>query len=77
MFAENLVVLRRGRGLSQEGAADRAGLTRSEISLLERGRRTPRLDTIVRLGGALETEPCELLMGLAIQLDPPPKGGSK
>jgi DNA-binding XRE family transcriptional regulator len=77
MFAENLKELRRGRGLSQESAADRAGLARTEVSLLERGLRTPRLDTIVRLGGALEIEPCGLLMGLAIQLDPPPKGGSK
>ena len=67
----------RGRGLPQEAAADRAGLTRIEVSLLERGLRTPRLDTIVRLGGALEIEPCGLLMGMAIQLDPPRKGGSK
>jgi hypothetical protein len=44
--------------------------------LLEHGRRVPRLDTIVKLAGAVELEPCALLMGLAWELDPP-KEGSK
>ena len=71
MFAENLSELRRGAGLSQVGLADRAGLARTEVSLLERGKRLPRLDTIVKLGGGLEIEPCRLLIGMALQLDPP------
>jgi DNA-binding XRE family transcriptional regulator len=76
MFGQNVIELRRGLGLSQDGLAERAGLARTEISLLERGLRLPRLDTIVKLGGALEIEPCGLLMGMALQLDPP-KGKSK
>jgi DNA-binding XRE family transcriptional regulator len=71
MFGQNLVELRRGAGLSQVGLAERAGLARTEISLLEGGKRLPRLDTIVKLGGGLETEPCRLLIGMELQLDPP------
>lgn len=64
-FGENLIRLR-GRGdFSQEEVGRRAGLHRTEISLLERGLRLPRLDTIVRLAGAVEAEPCELLRGMA------------
>jgi hypothetical protein len=40
-------------------------------NLLEHGRRVPRLDTIVKLAGAVEVEPCALLTGLAWELDPP------
>ena len=59
--------LRRHRerlGLSQEGLADLCDLDRTEISLLERGKRFPRLDTIVRLARALKLEPADLLEGI-------------
>ena len=49
-------MLRNQVGLSQEGTAQRAGLHKTQISLLERGLRSPRLDTIVKLGGAVEAE---------------------
>lgn len=75
-FGQNLARFRERAGLSQAGTAERAGLHRTEVSLIERGQRLPRLDTIVKLGGALEVEPCALLMGMAWKLDPP-KGGSK
>jgi transcriptional regulator with XRE-family HTH domain len=73
-FGENLVELRGRVGLSQEGAADRAGLHRTHVSMIEAGKRLPRLDTIVKLGGALEVEPCALLDGMAWELDPPREG---
>jgi transcriptional regulator with XRE-family HTH domain len=63
-FGENLILLRDRVDLSQEQTAERAGLHKTEISLLERGLRLPRLDTIVRLAGAIEVEPCELLTGM-------------
>jgi transcriptional regulator with XRE-family HTH domain len=68
-FGQNLVELRGRVGLSQIGTAERAGLNRTEINLLEHGRRVPRLDTIVKLAGAVEVEPCALLAGLAWELD--------
>lgn len=73
-FGENLVEQRVRVGLSQIGTAERAGLDRTEINLLEHGRRVPRLDTIVKLAGAVEVEPCALLTGLAWELDPPKEG---
>jgi transcriptional regulator with XRE-family HTH domain len=75
-LGRNLVEFRKRVGLSQAGTADRAGLHRTEISLIERGERLPRLDTIVKLAGAVEVEPCALLRGIAWKLAPP-KEGSK
>jgi transcriptional regulator with XRE-family HTH domain len=55
----------RGRaGLSQEALAERCELDRTEISLLERGMRFPRLDTLVRLARGLQVAPGELLEGI-------------
>jgi transcriptional regulator with XRE-family HTH domain len=67
-FAENLILLRARSDLSQQQTAERSGLHQTEISLLERGLRLPRLDTIVKLGGAVEAEPCEFLAGMAWRL---------
>lgn len=57
-------VLRRIRtehGLTQEQLADLSGLHRTEISLLERNRRKPVLETIVSICRALEMTPAEFL----------------
>ena len=64
-FATNLVVLRGRADLSQEGISNRAGLHTTEISLLERGLRLPRLDTIVKLSAGAEASLCSLLAGLS------------
>jgi transcriptional regulator with XRE-family HTH domain len=68
-FAKNLASLRRRSGLSQIATAERAGLHRTEISLLERSLRVPRLDTIIQVAGGVEVEPCDLLAGMAWRLD--------
>jgi len=73
-LGRNLVEFRGRVGLSQQGAADRAGLHRTEVSLIERGERLPRLDTIVKLAGAVEVEPCALLTGMAWELEEPKEG---
>jgi len=52
-FAQNLVVARRESGLTQDELADRCNLHRTEISLLERAGREPRLGTLVKLAGSL------------------------
>lgn len=64
-FAENLVRCRKRADLSQEALGVRASLHRTEISLLERGTRIPRIDTLVKLAGALSISPCDLLDGIA------------
>ncbi|HEY5332432.1 MAG TPA: helix-turn-helix transcriptional regulator [Solirubrobacterales bacterium] len=50
--------------MSQEELARLVGIHRTEISLLERGGRRPRLDTLLQLAAGLETEPAELLTGM-------------
>lgn len=50
--------------LSQQDLARLIGIHRTEISLLERGGRRPRLDTLLQLAAAVEAEPAELLDGM-------------
>jgi transcriptional regulator with XRE-family HTH domain len=50
--------------LSQEDLARLVGLHRTEISLIERGGRRPRLDTLLQLAAGVETEPAELVTGM-------------
>ena len=63
-FAHNLRQQRLRRGLSQEALGHAAGLHRTEISLLERAGRDPRLSTITRLAHALDIRPAALLRGI-------------
>ena len=63
-FARNLREHRQRAGISQERLGFRANLHRTEISLLERGAREPRLSTIVRLAQALDVAPADLLDGI-------------
>ncbi len=64
-FAENLRHHRERLGLSQEALAEICDLHRTEISLLERCKRSPRLETIVILARGLElASTCDLLEGV-------------
>ena len=65
-FAENLRCHRERTGLSQEALSEVCGLHRTEISLLERSQRSPRLETIVVLARGLKLDSAgELLDGMA------------
>ena len=64
-FAENLIGLRKRTGLSQEGLALRASLSRDAIRKYERQVNVPTLDVVIRLAGALSVPPAELLVGIA------------
>ena len=63
-FAVNLRRAREKRKISQEELGFLCDLHRTEISLLERGGREPRLGTIVKLAGALETSAEDLCAGI-------------
>jgi transcriptional regulator with XRE-family HTH domain len=64
-FADNLREHRVRAGLSQEALADACDLHRTEISLLERSKRSPRLETIVILASGLGLKsPGQLLDGI-------------
>jgi transcriptional regulator with XRE-family HTH domain len=64
-FSINLRKARQRAEISQEELGFRCDLHRTEISLLERGGREPRLGTIVKLSGALGVTPEELCTGIA------------
>jgi transcriptional regulator with XRE-family HTH domain len=60
-------ILRRERkrcGLSQEALGAKADVHRTEVSLLERGERDPRLSTVVRLARGLKISTSQLLDGV-------------
>ena len=59
--------LRQGRGLSQEALGFESGYHRTYISLLERGRKSPSLQTLFNLSGALKIDPAELIRQVADQ----------
>lgn len=63
-FGQNLARCRRRAGLSQEELGLRASLHRTEIGLLEHGKRIARIDTLVQLAGAMSIPPSELLEGI-------------
>jgi transcriptional regulator with XRE-family HTH domain len=64
-FAANLRSLREDAGLSQEELAFRAQIHRRQVSLMEGGGRLPRCETLVKLAGALDKTPNDLLDGIA------------
>ncbi len=63
-FGENLTRCREAAGVSQEELGFRASLHRTQIGILERGARCPRIDTLIKLAGALAVSPCDLLDGI-------------
>jgi transcriptional regulator with XRE-family HTH domain len=64
-FSVSLRKARQKAGVSQEELGFRCDLHRTEISLLERGGREPRLGTIVKLASALEVSAEELCTGIS------------
>jgi transcriptional regulator with XRE-family HTH domain len=52
-FGENLRRVRKQADLSQEQLGFHSGLHRTEVGLLERGARVPRLDTLLKLAAGL------------------------
>jgi transcriptional regulator with XRE-family HTH domain len=60
-FGIALHCLRQDCGLSQEDLGFKSGYHRTYISLLERGKKSPSLQTIFRLSEALNIDPSELI----------------
>lgn len=61
VFAANLKRYRRAAGLSQEELAHRAGIDRTYISALERGRYAASIDIVDRLAVELGAQASDLL----------------
>jgi len=63
-FGKNIARCRRHAGFSQEELSIRASLHRTEVSQLERGLRLARIDTLIKLTGALGVSADALLDGI-------------
>jgi transcriptional regulator with XRE-family HTH domain len=63
-FGHNLRRCRRRASFSQEELAARASVHRTAVGMLEEGDRLARVDTMVKLAGALSVSPLELLEGI-------------
>ncbi len=62
-FAGNVRRLRSKKKLSQKALADKVGISVSYVSMLERGQRSPPLETIEKMAKALGVPPANLLGG--------------
>jgi transcriptional regulator with XRE-family HTH domain len=60
-FAENVHRLRLKNKLSQKDLAKRVGISVSYVSMLERGHRSPPLETVEKLAKSLGVPPTKLL----------------
>jgi transcriptional regulator with XRE-family HTH domain len=63
-LGEILRAARKRAGLSQEELGVRAGLHRTAVGQLERGERTPRADSVIRLAGSMGIPAGDLLEGI-------------
>lgn len=60
-FGQILRTYRLAAGMSQERLALDAGVQRNFVSLIERGHNQPTISTLMRLAGALDVGPDELI----------------
>lgn len=70
-FGNRVRALRSKRGFSQEGFAHHIDMDRTYISGIERGKRNPTLDVILRIADGLEIEPITLFTSWATTPDSP------
>lgn len=61
IFANNVKKLRAAKGISQEELAERAGVHRTYVGMLERGEKNVTIYNIERIADALGVKPSSLL----------------
>ncbi len=65
-FAQNLRRQRSRCHMTQTGLAAKAGISASYVSMLERGERSPPLETVECLADALRVDPVTLLASVGV-----------
>lgn len=68
-FRENLKSFRMKKGFTQSELSSRANYDATYVGKLERGESSPSMDTVVRIGRALDVNPLELLRPPESHLD--------
>ena len=61
IVARNIRRLRAERDITQEELAERAGLNRNYVGMIEREENAPTVDTLEKLSEVLQVEPTSLL----------------
>ena len=56
--------LRKSRGMSQEVLSGLAGLDRTHYSKIERGLRSPTIDTLFKIAHALDLQPHDIMISI-------------
>lgn len=69
MFGERVRDRRLALGLSQEAAAVRCGIHWTQLGKVERGQRSLRLETIVKIADGLDVDAGDLVGGLPVPQD--------
>lgn len=72
MLSENIIVLRKKQGMSQQSLADAVFVTRQTISKWEKNLSVPDADALIRLADALDTTVQSLLGQAEESTDPAP-----
>jgi len=62
VVAKNLRRMRQAKGLSQEELADRAGINRNYVGMLEREEHAATVDMLEKLAEVLEVDPVEFVV---------------
>lgn len=70
MLNENIHALRKSKGLSQEELAPKLNVVRQTVSKWERGLSVPDAETLVAIGGVLDT-PVSTLLGETVRASEP------
>lgn len=73
-FGKALAEARKKAGLTQEELANRSAVHRTQVGLLEHGKSSPQLETVIRLAGGIGIEPSALIPPITWQ-PPRPRGG--
>jgi transcriptional regulator with XRE-family HTH domain len=61
LLGPNLRAARKRLEITQEEVSNRSGVSASEVSRIEAGKRDPRVSTLIRLAAAVEVPPDQLL----------------
>lgn len=69
VFGERVRDRRLALGLSQEAAAVRCGIHWTQLGKVERGQRSLRLETIVKIADGLDVDAGDLVGGLPVPQD--------
>jgi transcriptional regulator with XRE-family HTH domain len=75
-LGRNVFMARRRAGFSQEALGALASLHRTEVGMVEKGERLPRVDTHIKLASALGVGAAELLEGVDWVVPAPTRPGS-